>query len=309
VGKSAATKLAGDDAVVGVVGNLNSSVALQTQPVFATAKITQVSPANTNPALTKGPDGKRLFDTYFRTCTTDAVQGPFAAQYLLGAGIKKVATVHDKKAYGQGLVEAFSAEFTKGGGEIVTAQTINADDTSKDYSSVVAAIKPTAPQAVYYGGEYPQAGPFSQQMKGNGLNVPLMGGDGIYDPKYIDLGGSTSNGDLATSDGAPTDSTAAGKKFLDDYKAAGYPDPAAAYGGYAYDAAKSIIEAAKTSLKSAADAKSARDATITALSSVSFDGVTGKVSFDQYGDTTSRVLTVYTVEGGKWAAKDTAAFE
>ena len=109
VGKNAATKLAGDDAVVGVVGNLNSSVALQTQPVFATAKITQVSPANTNPALTKGPDGKRLFDTYFRTCTTDAVQGPFAAQYLLGAGIKKVATVHDKKAYGQGLVEAFSA--------------------------------------------------------------------------------------------------------------------------------------------------------------------------------------------------------
>ena len=85
----------------------------------------------------------------------------------------------------RGLVEAFSAEFTKGGGEIVTAQTINADDTSKDYSSVVAAIKPTAPQAVYYGGEYPQAGPFSQQMKGNGLNVPLMGGDGIYDPKFI----------------------------------------------------------------------------------------------------------------------------
>ena len=132
----------------------------------------------------------------------------------MGAGIKKVATVHDKKAYGQGLVEAFSAEFTKGGGEIVTAQTINADDTSKDYSSVVAAIKPTAPQAVYYGGEYPQAGPFSQQMKGNGLNVPLMGGDGIYDPKFIELATATSNGDLSTSVGAPTDSTDAGKTFL-----------------------------------------------------------------------------------------------
>ena len=84
VGKNAATGLAGDEQVVGVVGNLNSSVAIQTQPVFAQAKIVQVSPANTNPALTIGPDGERLYPTYFRTCTTDAVQGPFAAQYLRG---------------------------------------------------------------------------------------------------------------------------------------------------------------------------------------------------------------------------------
>ncbi len=310
VGKNAATKAASDDAVIGVVGTLNSSVAQQTQPILNTAKIAQVSPANTNPTLTKGADAaapKRQYANYFRTCTTDAVQGPFAAQYLLGAGIKKVATVHDKKAYGQGLVDAFTAEFKKGGGEIVTAQTINPDESN--YTAVVSAIAPLGAAAVYYGGEYPQAGPLSKQMKAAGLNVPLMGGDGIYDPKYIDLGGSTSNGDLATSVGAPTDSTAAGKKFLDDYKAAGYPDPAAAYGGYAYDAAKSIIEAAKTSLKSAADAKSAREGTITALSSVAFDGVTGRVSFDQYGDATAKVLTVYKVDGGKWTTSKTDTFK
>jgi branched-chain amino acid transport system substrate-binding protein len=96
-------------------------------------------------------------------------------------------------------------------------------------------------------------------MKAQGLNVPLMGGDGIFDPKYIELAGATATGDLATSVGAPTDSTDAGKKFLDQYKAAGYPEPAAAYGGYAYDAAKAIIEGAKTSLKDAKDVKSARD--------------------------------------------------
>ena len=138
-------------------------------------------------------------------------------RYLLGAGIKKVATVHDKKAYGQGLADAFTAEFKKGGGEIVTAQTINPDESN--YTAVVSAIAPLGAAAVYYGGESPQAGPLSKQMKAAGLNVPLMGGDGIYDPKYIDLGGSTSNGDLASSVGAPTDSTPAGKKFLADYKA------------------------------------------------------------------------------------------
>ena len=85
----------------------------------------------------------------------------------------------------------------------------------------MSKVAPSKPQAVYYGGEYPQAGPLSQQMKSAGLNVPLMGGDGIYDPKYIQLAGATSNGDLATSVGAPTESTEAGKKFLADYKAAG----------------------------------------------------------------------------------------
>ena len=180
VGKNAATKLAADDAVVGVVGNLNSSVSQQTQPVFAAAKITQISPANTNPTLTKGADAanpKRTYATYFRTCTTDAIQGPFAAQYLLANGMTKVATIHDKKAYGQGLVDAFTAEFKKGGGTVTSAQTINPDESN--YQAVVSAISPTGPQAVYYGGEYPQAGPLSQQMKAAGLNVPLMGGDGI----------------------------------------------------------------------------------------------------------------------------------
>ena len=56
VGKNAATKLAGDDEVVGVVGTLNSSVSQSVQPVLSGANIAQVSPANTNPTLTQGPD-------------------------------------------------------------------------------------------------------------------------------------------------------------------------------------------------------------------------------------------------------------
>ena len=311
-GKNAATALAGDKDVIGVVGTLNTSVSQQVQPVLASAKIVQVSPANTGPGLTQGAnwqtDPKRPYPTYFRTCTTDAVQGPFAARYLYEtAKITKVATIHDKKAYGQGLVGTFTEEFKKLGGQVVAAQTINPDDSN--YQAVISSIKPSGPQAVYYGGEYPQAGPLSQQMKAAGLNVPLMGGDGIYDPKYITLAGKTSDNDLATSVGAPVDTLDSAKKFVADYNAQGYKDPYAAYGGYSFDAANSIINALKTSLKDASDAESARQATVDAMSKVSFDGVTGKVAFDQYGDTTSKVLTVYKVAGGKWATVETKAFE
>jgi branched-chain amino acid transport system substrate-binding protein len=312
VGKNAATQFAGDSAVAGVVGNLNSSVAQSTQPVLATAKIVQVSPANTNPSLTKGAKFAtapvRTYPTYFRTCTTDSVQGPFAARYLFQkANIKKVATIHDKKTYGQGLVGAFTAEFTKLGGKITAAETINPDDSN--FQAVISKVKPTAPDTVFFGGEFPQAGPLSQQMKAAGLKVPLMGGDGIYDPKYIALAGATATGDLATNVGAPTDSLPAGKTFLADYEKAGYKDPAGAYGAYSFDAANAIINALKVSLKDAKDVVSARQATIDALGKVSFDGVSGKVAFDQYGDSVTRVLTVYKVAGGKWVPVNTEAFK
>lgn len=304
VGKNAATKLASDDQVVGVVGPLNSSVGQSVIPVLAAASIVEVSPANTNPSLTQGEDlanPKRPYANYFRTCTTDAVQGPFAAQYLLETGVKSVATIHDKKAYGQGLVENFTTAFKKGGGTIVAAETINPDD--KDFSAVISKVKAAKPAAVYYGGEYPQAGPLSKQMKAAGLDVPLMGGDGIFDPKFIELGGS--NGDLATSVGAPVDTLESAKAFVDAYNAAGYADPYAAYGAYSYDAANAIINALKVSLANATDAKSARQATIDAVGTVKFDGATGPVAFDQYGDAVARVLTVYKVTDGAWAAEKT----
>ena len=312
VGKNAATKLASDADVVAVVGTLNSSVAQTVQPVLASANITMVSPANTNPALTQGANfataPERAYPNYFRTCTTDSIQGPFAARYLFDkAGIKEVATVHDKKTYGQGLVEAFSAEYEKLGGTIVAAETINPDDDK--YDAVISKIKPSNPGAVYYGGEYPQAAPFSQQMKAAGLDVPLMGGDGIFSGEYIKLAGNNAGGDLATSVGAPIDSLDSAQDFVSAYDAAGYKDGYEAYGAYAYDAANAIIEALKTSLADAESAEAAREATVEAMSGVSFDGVTGAVAFDEYGDTTSRVLTVYEVDGEAWAPVNTEEFE
>ncbi len=106
----------------------------------------------------------------------------------------------------------------------------------------------------------------------------------------------------------PTPSPSA-KAFVEAYNAGGYSEPYEAYGAYAYDAANSIINALKVSLASADSPEAARQATIDAMSKVAFDGVTGKVAFDEYGDTTSKVLTIYEVKGGKWEALNTAAFE
>jgi branched-chain amino acid transport system substrate-binding protein len=309
VGKNAATALAGDDQVVGVVGTLNSGVAQQVQPVLNSANIVQISPANTNPTLTKGADWqtapKRTYPNYFRTCTTDAVQGPFAAKYLLDQGIKKVATVNDKQTYGQGLVATFSDAFKAGGGTITANETINPGETK--FNTVITRISNGGPEAVYYGGQYPEAGPLSAQMKQAGLKIPLMGGDGIYDPKFIELAGSQSDGDLATSVGAPTSTLASAKQFVTDYAAAGFKEPYGAYGAYAFDAANAIINAMKVSMNGAADVSSVRQKTIDEVGKVTFEGATGSVGFDEFGDTKVKTLTVYKVDGGKWVPVKTGS--
>ena len=311
VGQQAASTLASDTTTIGVVGTLNSSVAQTVAPVLDQANIVMVSPANTNPTLTLGTAWltapARQHKNYFRVCATDAIQGPFAADYLISQGITKVVTIDDQKTYGAGLVGTFTTEFKAKGGTVLGHDTIT--DTDTDFSAVITKAKALNPQAVYYGGEYPQAGPLSSQMHTKGLTVPLMGGDGIFDPKFIQLAGAGAEGDFATSVGADTATSPSAQTFVAAYKAANYPDAYSAYGAYAYDAANAIINAAKVALagKTAVDA-SVRQAVITAMASVSFTGATGAVAFDANGDTTNKVLTVYGVVSGAWATKLSKAF-
>ncbi len=306
-GQQNATKLVADKDVLGVVGPLNSSVAESMQKVFDDAKLVEVSPANTNPALTQGTDWQktktRPYKSYFRTATTDAIQGPFAAQYVFNdAKKKKVFVIDDKKTYGAGLAATFTEEFKKLGGKVAGTEHINPD--TKDFSAVATKVKNSGADVVYYGGEYPQAGPLSKQIKAAGAKIPVVGGDGIYSADFIKLAGASGKGDLATSVGAPVEELPSAKEFVANYKAAGYKEAFEAYGGYSYDSAWAIIEAVKKVVEdnNGKLPSDARAKVTAAMQNVSFDGVTGKVSFDEYGDATNKQLTVYAVENGAWKA-------
>ncbi|MEV0690627.1 branched-chain amino acid ABC transporter substrate-binding protein [Streptomyces sp. NPDC050388] len=312
-GQQNAVKLVADETVLGAVGPLNSSVSESMQKVFDDAKLVQVSPANTGPSLSQGPDWQtkkvRQYKAYFRTSTTDAVQGPFAAQYVYNdAKKKKVFVIDDKKTYGAGLAGTFTEEFKKLGGKVVGTEHINPD--TKDFSAVATKVKKSGADVVYYGGEYPQAGPLSKQIKAAGAKIPLVGGDGINDADFVKLAGPDSTGDLATSVGAPVEELDSAKQFVADYKDAGYKDEYSAYGGYSYDSAWAIIEAVKKVVEdNGGELPSDARAKVTeAMQNVSFDGVTGKVSFDEFGDATNKQLTVYKVEDGAFVPVKSGTF-
>ena len=306
VGQQNAQKFISEKDVLGVVGPLNSSVSQQMQKPFNDAGLTQISPANTGTELTQGDGWKtnnrvRQFKTFFRTATTDEIQGAFAADYLYNrAKVKKTYLIDDQKTYGAGLAASFKTNFTKLGGTIVGSDHINPDD--RDFNAVVAKIKKTGAQALYYGGEYPAAAPLSQQLKDSGLNIPLMGGDGIYSGDYPKLN-KKANGDLATSVGKPVEQLPSAKDFIANYKNAGYKDAYEAYGGLTYDATWSIIEAVKLAVEgnNGKLPSDGRKAVLDAMSKVKFDGVTGTISFDQYGDTTNHTMTAYKIKNNAWA--------
>lgn len=313
VGQQNATKFIDNKKVVGVVGPLNSGVSQSMQKPLNDAGLTQVSPANTGTELTQGDnwktgDKKRPFKTYFRTATTDQIQGAFAAKYLYNnAKIKQVYLIDDQKPYGAGLAASFKATFTDLGGKIVGSDHVNPDD--RDFNAVVTKVKKSGAKAVYYGGEYPAGAPLSQQLK-DSVQIPLMGGDGMYSADFIKLN-KKAQGDIATSVGKPVEELDSAKKFIADYQTAGYKDAYEAYGGGTYDATWSIIEAVKLAVAEN-DGKlpdDARAKVLDAMSKVKFDGVTGPVSFDEFGDTTNTMMTAYQVDGGKWASKLSEAYK
>ena len=312
VGANAATKLSDDKAVMGVVGTLNSSVAEKVAPILNSQKVVMVSPANTNPTLTQGADADkkvRPFEYYFRVATTDLIQGPFAANFAYQtAGKRNVVVVHDKKTYGQGLALQFKAQFEKLGGKVPTVETVEPD--GKDFGPVLSKIRNFRPDMIYFGGEYPAASLLSSQADQQGVKVPLMGGDGIFSGTFISVAKAAGEGDFATSVGAPTDKLATAQSFVDAYEAAGYADPYEAYGAYAYDAANVMIEAlAKVLPEEDEITDEVRAKFRQAVQDGSINGVTGKVAFDEFGDTTTRVLTVYKVENGAWVPQETKEFQ
>ncbi|MFI1567366.1 branched-chain amino acid ABC transporter substrate-binding protein [Streptomyces sp. NPDC020490] len=309
-GQQNATKLVGDKTVVGAVGPLNSGVAQSMQQVFASADMVEISPSNTNPELTQGKnwqtDKKRPYKTYFRTATTDELQGSFAADYAANNLKKKKAfVVDDKQTYGAGLAKIFGEQFKKLGGKVVQTDHVNTGD--KDFGSLVTKIKNSGADLLYYGGQYDESALITKQLKDAGVKIPLFGGDGMFATTYIDVAGKAAAGDLVTSVGVPVDTLPAAKQFVETYKAKGYKGDYGAYGGYSYDAATAIIKAVKA-VKDAnggklpSDINDLRSKVVEEVQKSDFQGITGKVSFDEYGDTGNKQLTVYQVENGEWKA-------
>lgn len=300
-GGNVATQFVSNPTLVGVMGHLNSGVTRVAVKIYNQGNVVQVSPANTAIDLTQ-----MGMTNYFRVCTNDAVQGAQGADYAFkDAGKKSAYVVDDSTVYGVGLADEWSKQFAVDGGELLGRE--KSTDKDKDFKALVSKIKAANPEMVFYGGIYNSGALLSKQLKEGGVKVPMMAGDGIYDPEYIKLAGvENAKGDWGTSVGLPMSELPKAQEFETAFKAEYAGEAIAAYDLQSYDAANAIIKAivsvAKTMGADKVTTTDGKKAVIAAVAASDFDGVTGKVQFDANGDTTNKAISVYVVDDtGKWA--------
>jgi branched-chain amino acid transport system substrate-binding protein len=277
-GISVANKFVGDG-VKFVVGHFNSGVSIPTSEVYAENGILQITPASTNPQFTE----RGLWNT-FRTCGRDDQQGAVAGQYIFDHfKDAKVAVVHDKTPYGQGLADETKKAMNKLGVTEVVYEGITPGE--KDYSALIAKMKEAGVTFVYYGGLHTEAGLIMRQMADQGLKAPMMSGDGITSNELASIAGDAVNGTFMTFPPDPRNNPNAAdavKKFRD----AGFEPEA--YTLYSYAAVQIIANAIKDAGDSdpmkVADAMKAKGP---------FKTVIGDIGFDAKGDITRPDYTMY----------------
>ena len=287
-GTAAAQKLV-DAKVNGVIGHLNSGTTIPASKIYLDAGIPQISPSATNPKYTR-----QGFKTAFRLVADDVALGGTLGRYAVNdVKGKSIAGIDDRTAYGQGVSDEFEKAVKASGGNLVGREFTN--DKATDFQAILTKLKAKKPDVVFFGGMDAVAGPMLKQMKTLGIGAKFIGGDGICSETLVKLAGD------GMVDGQVVCAEAGGveggkKKGMDEFKAhfkAEFNSEVQFYAPYVYDAVMVMVEA----MKKAGSAEPAKYLAV--LPSVTYDGITGKIAFDQKGDLKNGSLTLYTYKAGK----------
>ena len=290
---NAANKVINQDKVKFILGETCSGATIPVTEIAGPAKVVLVSPCATNANVTVDKSGKTK-EYIFRACYIDPFQGGILAQFSFGKlNAKKAFIMYDQgNDYTIGLANAFEAQFTSLGGKIVGKETYTKTDT--DFSAILAKIKNAKPEVVLLPDYYNIVNLVTKQAKEKGIKVPFVGGDGWDSP---DLDKSAADGGFYTNHYSPEDPRPEVQDFLKAYGAAyktddgkvKVPDALATLG---YDSSNLLFSA----IQAAGSTDTAK--VKVALEKISFNGVTGKITFDKAHNPV-KALTILAVKGGK----------
>lgn len=298
--------IADPDAMI-YYGTYNSGAAKVSISIINQAGMPMISWGNTWPGLTKKvegmtdanepnvyyPTGKR---NYARVVPTDDLQGAIAAQWAKDLGVKKVYILDDTELYGHGIATIFDASAKKLGLEVVGGPE-GIDKKAPDYRALMTNIRSKSPDMIFFGGVTENnAGKLVQDMRAAGMsNVKFMGPDGIFNQGFIDAAGSAADNVYATFGGVPAAQlTGKAADWYQRFKKQ-YNEEPEACAVYSYEAMTVALDAIDKV------GKKNRVAIVEAMMNTKdFDGLLGKWSFTDTGDTTINTMSGNQVKNGKW---------
>ncbi|CUW40937.1 leucine transporter subunit; periplasmic-binding component of ABC superfamily [Magnetospirillum sp. XM-1] len=272
-----------------VAGHFCSGSSIPASEVYAETGILQISPASTNPKFTE-----RGLPNVFRTCGRDDQQGVIAAEFIAKTMKGKVvAIVHDKSAYGKGLADQTRDALGKNGVKEAVYEAISAGE--KDYSALVTKLKAAKVDLLYFGGYKTEAGLIVRQLRDQGMQTRLMGGDALVTEEYWAITGAAGEGTMMTFSPDPRKNPA-NADLVKYYRAQKYEPEA--YTLYTYGTIQAWAQAAEK-------AKSTDWKKVAAtLKADKFDTAIGKIGFDAKGDVAAPGYVMYVWKGGKYDYAD-----
>lgn len=259
-----------NDGVKFVIGHLCSSSTMPAAEIYDENGIVMITAASTSPELSQ-----KGYTTILRTIGTDLQSAPVSAAYIADViKPKAIALLHDKQAYGQGLVDAVAADLKKRGIEPVIVEGVNKGQS--DFSALITKLKNANVDFVYWGGFHPEAGAILRQGADQGFKPVFMGADGVDNADLFAIAGSAAEGVLAT---VPMDFSAAPENaaIVEAIKAK-KQDPNGPFVMPSYAAVQVLGEAAKRAGSDDPEtiAKTLREG--------EYDTAIGKISFEKNGD-------------------------
>lgn len=292
---AAANKLIADKGVVAVAGHFNSGCGLATAPVFHKAGMPMVVTGAIHPDITaKG------FKEINRVITAADIQNKYAGELAAKEwGIKTIALINDRTDYGKTNADQFGKAAEANGAKVISVDGITVGQ--QDFSALLTKIKASNPDCIYFGGVATEAGLLKRQMASLNMDCLFLSDSGIISETFNKIAGSDANGMIAFNIGKPLEDLPGGKKFLDDYAAAKFAEPAENIGQFAYDSVGIIMQAVDES--KATD----RAKLIDAIRKIKFDGVLGTTTFDEQGQTQNTLITTYISDNGKWVPFEKAS--
>ncbi|MBI5393484.1 penicillin-binding protein activator [Candidatus Woesearchaeota archaeon] len=283
-GKDAVTginKLITVDGVKAVIGEVCSSATLPAAPIANQYEVPIISPSSSSPKI------KDAGDYVFRVIPSDDFQGVFAATVVNKKGFKKLGILYTNDEYGVGLKTVLEQSF-KIYGEVAVIEAFEKGAT--DLRPQLTKMKNANVDAIFLISSSPDASAATlKQVKELAMTVQMFGSEALYDPNLLKTVGNAAEGILVTSVTVGTSDFKA--KHQVEYNAEAGP-----FAAHGYDIMKAIGLAVQAGAKTGKEIKEKLYAT-------EFDGATGKIKFDSFGEVTGG-YDVYKVEAGKFVVEN-----
>ncbi|MBF0187835.1 MAG: branched-chain amino acid ABC transporter substrate-binding protein, partial [Magnetococcales bacterium] len=202
--------------------------------------------------------------------------GVVAAEFIVNRLMaNRIAVIHDKDTYGQGLADAMRSHLKTMGQSEVLYEGLTRGE--KDFNALVTKLKSVNADAVYFGGLHGEAGPLVRQMREQGLEIPFISGDGIVSEEFVvAAGGPRYASGVYMTFGADPRKIQTGLKVVETFRKSGYEPEG--YTLYSYATMQAVVAAIKST-------KSTDGNTLaTWLHTNSVNTVMGEKAWDAKGD-------------------------